>query len=178
MPSKVRRLLKIKGGKYRYYWIGRENFRQNYRNAHPHRPRALERKYGKRVRVYQKKRKEPPPEGNWLKTTLSYECGKDARAWHIDQTKVRPADNTTVEKQEKYCFKFLGRAFTKAIKDRDIIISVDWSRDFPLSKYKEYPYTRDILDSLGIDYVSTLESDGEGSEENLELWRCSERKVR
>ena len=54
MVKKHRHLLKIKTG-FRFYWVRDDVFRANYKKVKPHRPRNLERKYGKRVRVYTKK---------------------------------------------------------------------------------------------------------------------------
>jgi len=42
-------------GDVRKVWMSRKTFRESYEKVPGHRPRELERKYGKRVRVYRKK---------------------------------------------------------------------------------------------------------------------------
>ena len=118
----------------------------------------------------------PVEEKEWWKTTLSYKCTKASvpNAWHIDLTKVTEALTVfdSIVKQEKYCLEFLGRGFTKALREKEVY-STDWQKDLPKNKYSFYKETQEILDSKGIVFETAVESDGEGNEEVLELWRCS-----
>ena len=168
---KVRVLLKIKGGKFRHYRILASN-RHLYEKATPHRPRELSRKYKKRVRVYQKKKKiivEP----RYMVTVLSYTHEtKVPNAWYIDLTKVTFEGTYSVAEQEKYCFEYLSRAFTKALKE-GAVVSKNWGRDLPSSRYPPYSYTWDILNSMGIEFVTTMEDEGKGPEEIIYLWRAN-----
>ena len=109
----------------------------------------------------------------YLVTVLSYTHETDVvQAWYIDLTKVTYAGVFTVDEQERYCLEYLSRAFTKALKEGEVV-SENWGRDLPRSKYPPYEYTQDILDSKQKEFVSTIENEGKGPEEIIYLWRAN-----
>lgn len=119
-------------------------------------------------------KEKPKPDIIYLLTWISYKSN-NRYSWQMDQMKVtrHPAfeknNKVLEEEQEAYCLKYLSKAFTKALgKGKPAVFSTNWVRD--LGKYKEYPYTDEILENMGLEYTSDWQNDGV-PEESLELWR-------
>jgi len=81
--------------------------------------------------------------------------------------RTKEAHDLIIQQQERECFTVLARAFTKALSEGAVVV-----KNFAvLQKYPPYKHLQDILESMGIEFHSVWEEDGE-EEEILELWRC------
>ena len=158
-----------RGGYYltHVFFKDEKQFRKDYEKL-PRRREYQKRLAGVRVRVWQKKKiivKE-----RWRITTLKYAKKPEMSysAWIIDLMKVERESESTFEGQLKYCFKYLSKAFSKVLKEGGEVKSSNWPVDF--AKYKEYLYTQDIIESMGLEWIQTFQDEGR-EEENMDLWR-------
>jgi len=66
-----------------YFFKYEANFRRDYVEAVPHRPRWAQRKFKKRIGIYKRRVVVPPPPGLYVKVTVFYE-GSQHGSYHID----------------------------------------------------------------------------------------------
>jgi len=87
-----------------YFFKDEAKFKRDYVKAVPHRPRALERKFKKRIRVYQRRVVKPPPPEDWFTCSMKYNFDR----WKLDCSCTGQGTEESIKEKLKQFMKRKG----------------------------------------------------------------------